>query len=65
MKRRVKPFTPFLTPFSVLATPLGVAAAAEGQNALNALGMEFSSCGFGRVSRRPAKIIKGSKKAAY
>jgi hypothetical protein len=44
---------------------LGGAAAAKGQGALNALGMEFSGCGFGRVSSRPAMIIKGMKKAAF
>jgi hypothetical protein len=43
---------------------LGGAAAAKGQGAINALGMDFSSCGFGRVRSRPAKIIKGMKKAA-
>jgi hypothetical protein len=44
---------------------LGGAAAAEGQDAANALGMDGSSCGFGRVCNRPARIIKGAKKAAY
>jgi hypothetical protein len=44
---------------------LGGAAAAEGQGALNALGMDSRSFGFGRDRNRPAKIIKGAKKAAY
>jgi hypothetical protein len=44
---------------------LGKAAAAEGQGAVNALGMGGSSCGFDRVHSRPAKIIEDSKKAAY
>jgi ribosomal protein L13 len=44
---------------------LGGAAAAQGQGALNAVGMDGSSCGFGRVRSRPAKTIKGAKKAAY
>jgi hypothetical protein len=44
---------------------LGGAAAVEGQDALNALDMDFSSCGFDRFRSRPAKIIKGAKKAAY
>jgi hypothetical protein len=44
---------------------LGGAAAAEEQDAINALDMDGSSCGFDRVSSRPAKIIKGAKKAAY
>jgi hypothetical protein len=44
---------------------LGGAAAAEVQGALNALGMNGSSCGFDRVRSRPAKIIKGVKKATY
>jgi hypothetical protein len=43
----------------------GAAAAAEAQGAVNALDMDGSSCGFGRVRSRPAKIIKGAKKAAY
>ena len=43
MQRRVKPFISFLTPFSVLATPLGGAAAAEGRGSLNPLGMDCSS----------------------
>jgi ribosomal protein L13 len=42
---------------------LGGAAAAEGQGAVNALDVNGSS--FGRVRSRPAKIIKGAKKAAY
>jgi hypothetical protein len=44
---------------------LGGAAAVEGQDALNALGMDGSSSGFDRVRSRPAKIIKGKKKKAY
>jgi hypothetical protein len=44
---------------------LGGTAAAEGQGALNALGMNGSSCGFDRAHCRPAMIIKGAKKAAY
>jgi hypothetical protein len=48
---------------SVLAAPSGGAAAAEGQDAANALDMDWGSCGFGRVRSRPAKIIKGAKKA--
>jgi hypothetical protein len=43
---------------------LGGAAAAEGQDAINAFDMDESSCGFGRVSSRPAKIVTGAKKAA-
>jgi hypothetical protein len=44
---------------------LGGAAAVEGQGALNALDMDCSSCGFYRARSRPAKIIEGTKKAAY
>jgi hypothetical protein len=44
---------------------LGGAAAAEEHGAVNALGMDLSSCGFDRVRSRPVKIIKGMKKAAY
>jgi hypothetical protein len=44
---------------------LGGAVAAEGQGALNALGMDCNSCGFDRARSRPAKIIKGAKKTAY
>jgi hypothetical protein len=44
---------------------LGGAAAAKGQSAINALDMGRSSFGFDRVRSRPAKIIKGAKKAAY
>jgi hypothetical protein len=33
--------------------------------AINTLGMDGKGCGFGRVRSRPAKIIKGTKKAAY
>jgi hypothetical protein len=43
---------------------LGGAAAAEGPGALNALDMDYSSCGFDNIRSRPAKIIKGAKKAA-
>ena len=56
---------PFLTPFSVLAAPLSGAVAVEGQGALNALGMDSSSCGFGRVRSRLEKTIKSTKNAAY
>jgi hypothetical protein len=35
-------FIPFLNFFSVLAAPLGGAAAAEGQGALNALDMDYA-----------------------
>jgi hypothetical protein len=44
---------------------LGGAATAEGQDAANALDINGSSCGFDRVRSRPAKIIKGTKKAGY
>jgi hypothetical protein len=44
---------------------LSEAAAAQGQGAVNALGMDRTSCGFGRVRSRTAKIIKSAKKAAY
>ena len=44
---------------------MGGAAAAEGQDAINALDMDGSSSGFDRVRSRPATIIKGAKKAAY
>jgi hypothetical protein len=44
---------------------LGGAATAEGQGAVNAHDMDRSSCGFGRVRSRSAKILKGAKKAAY
>ena len=37
----------------------------EGQGALNALDMDCSSRGFDRARSRPAKIVKGAKKAAY
>jgi hypothetical protein len=37
---------PFFAPFSVLASPLGGTAAAEGHDAVSALGMDGSSCGF-------------------
>ena len=52
-------------PLYVLAALLGRAAAAEGQGAANALGMDYSRCGFKRFRSRPAKIAKGAKKAAY
>jgi hypothetical protein len=38
-------------------------AAAESQDVTNALGMDCSNRDFGRVHSRPAKIIKGAKKA--
>jgi hypothetical protein len=60
-QRRIQPFIHFLTPFSVLAAPLGGAAAAEGQGALSALDVDSSSCGADRARSRPAKIIKGAK----
>jgi hypothetical protein len=44
---------------------LSGAAAAEGQGALNALDIYCSSFGFDRDRSRWAKIINGSKKAAY
>jgi hypothetical protein len=44
---------------------LGGAGAAEGQGALNALGMDCKSCGFDRVRSRPVKVIKDAKKKAY
>jgi hypothetical protein len=44
---------------------LSEAATAEGKGALNALDMDFSSCGFDRTRSRLAKIIKGVKKVAY
>jgi hypothetical protein len=44
---------------------LGGAAAAEGHDAINALDMDGSSCGFDRARSHPAMIIKGAKKAAY
>jgi hypothetical protein len=40
------------------------AAAAERQDAVNALDMGYSSRGFDQVRSRPAIIIKGAKKAA-
>jgi hypothetical protein len=43
---------------------LGEAAAAEGQGAVNTFDMDGSSCGFGRVRRRPAMTIEGMEKAA-
>ena len=65
MQRRVKLFVPFLALSSVLAAPLGGAAAAEGQSALNALDMNCSCCCFDCARSCPAKIVKGTKKAAY
>jgi hypothetical protein len=44
---------------------LGGAAAKEGQGAVNALGMGGKSCCFDRARSHPAKIIKGTKNAAY
>ena len=44
---------------------MGGAAATEGQDALNALGMDGRSFGFYRGRCRPAKVIKGAKKAAH
>jgi hypothetical protein len=44
---------------------LGRAAAAKEQGAVNALGMDYSRCGFKRARSRPAKIVKGAKKEAY
>ena len=38
---------------------------AEGHGTLNALDMDANNRGFGRVRNRPAKTIKGAKKAAY
>jgi hypothetical protein len=38
--------------------------AAEEQDAINALDMDRSSCGFDCACSRPAKTIKGAKKAA-
>jgi hypothetical protein len=52
-------------PLSVLAAPLGGAAAAEGQDTLNALKMDCRSCGFDRARSRPAKIFEDAKKAAH
>jgi hypothetical protein len=42
----------------------GGEAAAKGQGALNALDMDYSSCGSDRTRSRPAEAIKGSKKVA-
>jgi hypothetical protein len=44
---------------------LGGAAAVEEQGALNALDTGCCSCSFDCARSRPAKIIKGAKKAAY
>jgi hypothetical protein len=44
---------------------LGGAGKAEKQGAVNALGMDKSSCGFDLVRSRPATVIKSTKKAAY
>jgi hypothetical protein len=43
---------------------MGGTAATDGQDAANVLDMGGSSCDFDRVRSRPAKIIKGAKKAA-
>jgi hypothetical protein len=55
----------FHLPLSVFAAPLGGAAAAEGQDAVNVLEIDGSSCDFDRARSCPAEIIKGAKKAAY
>jgi hypothetical protein len=44
---------------------LGGATAAEGQGALNALGMDCSTCGFDHARSRPAMTIKGAKTTVY
>jgi hypothetical protein len=44
---------------------LGGAAAEKGNDAVNELEMDCSSCGFGRVRCRPAKVIEGENTAAY
>jgi hypothetical protein len=44
---------------------LGGAAAAKRQDTDYTLGMDGSSCGFDRARSRPAKVIKGAKKAVY
>jgi hypothetical protein len=41
-----------------------VAVAAKRQDIANALNMDGSSCGFDRACSRPAKSVKGAKKAA-
>jgi hypothetical protein len=64
MQRYVKSFIPFLSPLSDLAAPLGGAAAAEGQYAANALGMDCGSCDFDRARSRLIKLIKGAKEVA-
>jgi hypothetical protein len=64
MQLRIEPFLLFLNTISVLAAPLGGAAAAKRQGAVNALDIDGSSCGFDSARSRPAKIIKGAKKAA-
>jgi hypothetical protein len=51
--------------FCALAAPSGGAAAAEGQDALNAPDMDCSSFGFNRARSRPAKTIRGKNNAAY
>ena len=49
-------------PFPIfLETPSGGAATAEGQGAVSAIDMDGGS----GARSRPAKIIKGAKKAAY
>jgi hypothetical protein len=57
-------FIPHL-PLSALEAPLGGAAATEGQAAISALDMDFSSCGSDRARSQPDKVIIGTKKAAY
>ena len=44
---------------------MGGAAAAEGQGALKAFDMNYSSCGSDRARSRPAKTTKGNKEVAY
>jgi hypothetical protein len=44
---------------------LGEAAAMKEQGTLNALDMDYSSCGFDHARSRPTKHIKVTKKAAY
>jgi hypothetical protein len=65
MQCRVYPFLYFHLPLFVLAAPLGGAATAEGQGAVELFNMDGSSCGFVRVRSRLTKFIKGAKKAAY
>ena len=51
-------------PLYVLAAPLGEAAAADGQGALNALDVDGNRCGFDHACSRPVRIMKGAKKTA-